>query len=289
MVEIITAEHAGFCFGVKRAVKLAEESSQNSKGRVFTLGPIIHNPQEVNRLKKLGVNPLENEELREGDTVIIRSHGIPPEKERELKEKGLRVVDATCPYVKAVHEAVCKLVKEGYFVVLVGEKNHPEVIGTLGYLKECKGKGIVVEKLEDIEEALKYERVGIVAQTTQNEEFFKRVVGEIAVWVKEVKVVNTICNATSLRQESVRKLAPKVDVVIVIGGKNSGNTRRLYSIAKEINPRTYHIETADELKPEWFEGVKRVGITAGASTPDWIIEDVKNKIKLICSEKLQVS
>lgn len=286
MVEVLIAEHAGFCFGVKRAVKLAEESLKKAKGRVFTLGPIIHNPQEVNRLKNLGVYPSDGEDFREGDTVIIRSHGIPPEKEEELKKKGLNVIDATCPYVKAVHEAVCKLTEEGYFIVLVGEKNHPEVIGTLGYLRACNGKGIVIETLDDIKEALKYEKVGIVAQTTQNEEFFKEVVGEIALWVKEVKVINTICNATSLRQESVKKLASQVDVMIIIGGKNSGNTRRLYHISKELNPKTYHIETAEELKPEWFANAKRVGISAGASTPDWIIEEVKNRIKEICSGQL---
>jgi len=286
MVEVLIAEHVGFCFGVKRAVKLAEESLKKAKGRVFTLGPIIHNPQEVNRLKNLGVYPSNGEDFREGDTVIIRSHGIPPEKEEELKKKGLNVIDATCPYVKAVHEAVCKLTEEGYFIVLVGEKNHPEVIGTLGYLRACNGKGIVIETLDDIKEALKYEKVGIVAQTTQNEEFFKEVVGEIALWVKEVKVINTICNATSLRQESVKKLASQVDVMIIIGGKNSGNTRRLYHISKELNPKTYHIETAEELKPEWFANAKRVGISAGASTPDWIIEEVKNRIKEICSGQL---
>lgn len=286
MVEIIVAPNAGFCFGVKRAVKLAEESSHlvKDRKRVFTLGPIIHNPQEVGRLKSIGIKPLENEELQEGDAIIIRSHGIPPEKERELKEKGLRVIDATCPYVKAVHEAVCKLSQEGYFIVLIGEKNHPEVIGTLGYLKECNGKGIVVESMDDLHEAFRHEKVGVVSQTTQSERFFKEVVGELSLWVKELKVINTICNATSVRQEDVYTLAPEVDVMIIIGGKNSGNTRRLYSIAKSLNERTYHIETSEELNPSWFEGVKRVGITAGASTPGWIIEEVRSKIEEICKE-----
>ncbi len=287
MVEIIVAPNAGFCFGVKRAVKLAEESSSlTEKGvRVFTLGPIIHNPQEVSRLLSKGVKPLEGEELREGDAVIIRSHGVPPEKERELTEKGLKVIDATCPYVKAVHEAVCRLAKEGYFIVIVGEKAHPEVVGTLGYLEECQGKGVVVERLEDLKEAFKHDRVGVVSQTTQSEKFFKEVVGELSLWVKELKVINTICNATSVRQEDVYRIAPDVDVMIIIGGKNSGNTRRLYSISKSLNPNSYHIETADELNPEWFVGVKRVGITAGASTPDWIIERVKAKIEEICTER----
>lgn len=286
MVEIIVAPNAGFCFGVKRAVKLAEESSSLAeKGvRVFTLGPIIHNPQEVNRLRAKGVKPLNGEELEDGDAIIIRSHGIPPDKERELKERGLKVIDATCPYVKAVHEAVCRLAEEGYFIVIIGEKNHPEVIGTLGYLKECKGKGIVVESMDDLTEALKYEKVGVVSQTTQSERFFKEVVGELSLWVKELKVINTICNATSVRQEDVYKIAPRVDVMIIIGGKNSGNTRRLYTISKGLNPRSYHVETASELDPAWFKGAKRVGITAGASTPDWIIEEVKGKIEEICEE-----
>ena len=286
MVEIIVAPNAGFCFGVKRAVKLAEESSSLTREgvRVYTLGPIIHNPQEVGRLTSKGVKPLNGEELREGDAIIIRSHGIPPDKERELRERGLRVIDATCPYVKAVHEAVCKLSEEGYFIVLVGEKNHPEVIGTLGYLKECGGKGIVVESLEDLKEAFKHERIGVVSQTTQSEKFFKEVVGELALWVKELKVINTICNATSVRQEDVYRIAPEVDVMVIIGGKNSGNTRRLYTISKSLNPNSYHIETAEELDPSWFEGVKKVGITAGASTPDWIIEQVRVKIEEICKE-----
>ncbi|HIC97462.1 MAG TPA: 4-hydroxy-3-methylbut-2-enyl diphosphate reductase [Aquificaceae bacterium] len=283
MVEIIVAPNAGFCFGVKRAVKMAEESVSLSP-RVYTLGPIIHNPQEVSRLKMMGVMPLNGDELKEGDVVIIRSHGVPPEKERELKSKGLRVIDATCPYVKAVHEAVCKLAREGYFIVLVGEKNHPEVVGTLGYLRECKGRGIVVEDIEDLSPALRHDKVGVVSQTTQNEEFFKKVVGEIALWVKELKVINTICNATSVRQEDVHRIAPEVDVMVIIGGKNSGNTRRLHSIAKGINPRSYHVETAEELVPEWFIGARKVGITAGASTPDWIIEEVKVKIEKICAE-----
>ncbi len=281
MAEIIVAPHAGFCFGVKRAVKLAEESS-SLPGKIYTLGPIIHNPQEVNRLREMGVNPLTNGSVEEGSVVIVRSHGIPPDRERELRAVASQVIDATCPYVKAVHEAVCRLTREGYFVVLVGEKNHPEVIGTLGYLKECNGKGIVVESAEDLKEALRHERVGVVAQTTQNEKFFKEVVGELALWVRELKVINTICNATSERQEDVYELAPKVDVMIVVGGKNSGNTRRLYSISKSLNPNSYHIETAQELRAEWFKGVNRVGITAGASTPDWIIEEVKEAVEKLC-------
>ncbi len=289
-VKVIVAPHAGFCFGVERAIELAEEASKYTKSgkKVFTFGPLIHNPQEVKRLRSLGVDVLKDENLLDKDTVLIlRSHGIPPQKEKMLKERGVEIVDATCPYVKAVHEAVQKLVKEGYFVVLVGEKNHPEVLGTWGYLEESGGEGIIVETLEDLKPALNKPKVGIIAQTTQNEQFFKEVVGEVAVWVNEVKVINTICNATSVRQEEVRELAPKVDVMIIIGGKNSGNTTRLYKIAKSLNPRSYHIETAEELKREWFKDAKTVGVSAGASTPKWIIEKVVNRIFEI-TEKVEV-
>lgn len=281
MPEIIIAEHAGFCFGVKRAISLAEEALRDGQ-KVFSMGPLIHNPQEVKRLEEKGLVLLKDENhLKEGHRVLIRSHGIPPQKERELLSKGVKIIDATCPYVKAVHSAVIRLCQEGYFVVLVGEKNHPEVIGTLGYLQECGDKGIVVENKEDLKEALGKERVGVVAQTTQKEQFFKEVVGELALWVKELKVINTICNATSERQEDVYSLAPRVDVMVIIGGKNSGNTRRLYEIAKSLNPNSYHVETAEELKEEWFKGAQRVGITAGASTPDWIIREVVERIRAL--------
>ena len=145
--------------------------------------------------------------------------------------------------------------------------------------KGVNGEGIIVEKMEDLKPALSKQKVGVIAQTTQNEQFFKEVVGELAVWVNELKVINTICNATSVRQEEVRELAPKVDVMIIIGGKNSGNTTRLYRIAKSLNPNSYHIETEEELKEEWFENAKTVGVSAGASTPKWIIERVVNRIR----------
>ncbi|MDW8095163.1 MAG: 4-hydroxy-3-methylbut-2-enyl diphosphate reductase [Aquificaceae bacterium] len=284
MAEILIAEHAGFCFGVRRAINLAEESlSTMEPGKeLYSMGPLIHNPQEVKRLEEKGLRMLTHEDgLSQNSVVLVRSHGIPPQKERELLSKGVRIVDATCPFVKAVHEAVVKLSKEGYFVVLIGEKEHPEVVGTLGYLQECGGRGVVVESRDDLREVLGKDKVGIVAQTTQNEQFFKEVVGEIALWAREVKIINTICNATSERQEDVYQLAPQVDVMIVIGGKNSGNTRRLYQIAKSLNPNSYHIETSEELKKEWFNGVRKVGITAGASTPDWVIQSVVQRVKAL--------
>ncbi len=284
MANIIVAESAGFCFGVKIAVDSAIKAGKELGG-AYTNGPIIHNKQVVQFLESLNVRQLtEDTKLKEGDTVIIRSHGVPPSVERNLKNKGVNVIDATCPFVKKVHERVRELVKEGYFVVIIGEKGHPEVIGILGHLEDVGGKGIVIENMEELYTKLpKRNKIGIVAQTTQNEDFFEKAVGYIAVNAEEVKIYNTICDATSIRQEEVKKIAPQVDVMIIIGGKHSGNTNRLAQISRSLNPNTYHIEKADELDPEWFKDAKNIGVSAGASTPDWIIKEVVDRLKEITS------
>ena len=195
-------------------------------------------------------------------------------------------MDATCPFVKKVHDKVRQLVEEGYFVIIIGEEGHPEVIGILGHLEEVNGKGIVVEDMEDLIKKLpRRNKFGIVAQTTQNEDFFEKAVGYIASNAEEIKIFNTICDATSVRQEEVKKLAPQVDVMIIIGGKHSGNTNRLANISRALNPNTYHIEKADELDPEWFKGKENIGVSAGASTPDWIIKEVVEKIKKITEQR----
>lgn len=273
MPKVIVAKNAGFCYGVKRAITLAERAAKQQE-KVYTLGPLIHNPQEVNRLSNIGIKTANDINIDKDATVIVRSHGISPEKERLLRSTFSNVVDATCPYVKAVHEAVVSLAKEGYFVVVIGEKDHPEVQGTIGYLEEAKGRYKVVDSLEDLED-IQEDKIGVVAQTTQNEVFFENIVLKLLRKAKELKVVNTICNATEERQSDIYELAPMVDVMIIIGGKNSGNTKRLFEISKSLNERSYHIETKDEIDLSWLENAKTVGISAGASTPDWIIEDVK--------------
>ncbi|MEZ0323335.1 MAG: 4-hydroxy-3-methylbut-2-enyl diphosphate reductase [Hydrogenothermaceae bacterium] len=282
MINIKVAQTAGFCFGVRIAVDMAKKAGEEL-GHAYTNGPIIHNKQVVNYLNNLGIKELSDySQLKPGDTVIIRSHGVKPEVERKLKSIGVNVLDATCPFVKKVHDKVRQLVKEGYFVVIIGEEGHPEVIGTLGHLEESRGQGVVVENFEDlVKKVPKRNRIGVVAQTTQSEDFFREAVGYIAENTEELKVFNTICDATSVRQEEVKKLAPTVDIMIIIGGKHSGNTQRLAQISKTLNPNTYHIETADELKEEWFEGKENIGVSAGASTPDWIINEVVEKIKQI--------
>ena len=286
MANIKVADSAGFCFGVKIAVDMAKEAGEKLGG-AYTDGPIIHNKQVVQFLEDINVRQLsENQELKEGDTVLIRSHGVPPKEERRLQEAGVNIMDATCPFVKKVHDKVKQLVEEGYYVIIIGEEGHPEVIGILGHLEEANGRGIVVENMDDLIKKLpRRNRFGIVAQTTQNEDFFEQAVGYIASNAEEVKVFNTICDATSVRQEEVKKLAPQVDVMIIIGGKHSGNTNRLANISRALNPNTYHIEKADELNPEWFKGAENIGVSAGASTPDWIINEVVESIKKITEEK----
>ena len=280
MAQIIVAENAGFCFGVKIAVDMAKEAGEKYGG-AWTDGPIIHNKQVVSFLESLNVKQLEeNQELKEGETVLIRSHGVPPQEERRLKEAGVNIIDATCPFVKKVHEKVRQLVEEGYYVVIIGEHGHPEVIGILGHLEEAGGEGIVVSNMDELIRNLPTKRrIGIVAQTTQNEDFFREAVGYIAENTEEVKIFNTICDATSVRQEEVKKLAPQVDVMIIIGGKHSGNTNRLAQISRALNPNTYHIEKAEELDKNWFKNADKIGVSAGASTPDWIINEVVEKIK----------
>jgi 4-hydroxy-3-methylbut-2-enyl diphosphate reductase len=282
MANIIVAQTAGFCFGVRIAVDMAKQAGEKL-GHAYTNGPIIHNKQVVNYLKSIGVEEMQDySQLKPGDTVIIRSHGVPPKTERMLKELNINVLDATCPFVKKVHDKVKQLVEEGYFVVIIGEEGHPEVIGTLGHLEEVGGKGVVVENFEDlVKKVPKRNKIGVVAQTTQSEDFFREAVGYLAENTEELKIFNTICDATSVRQEEVKKIAPEVDIMIIIGGKHSGNTQRLYQISKALNSNTYHIETADELQEQWFKNKENIGVSAGASTPDWIIQEVVNKIKEI--------
>jgi 4-hydroxy-3-methylbut-2-enyl diphosphate reductase len=271
-MEIKLAKSAGFCWGVKRAVNMAVETLKSTKkGKVYCLGELIHNKREIERLKQLGMEFVEEvEQLKPGDTVIIRSHGVSPKVTELLKKKGVNIVDATCPFVKAVHEKAIKLEEEGYPVLILGNPKHPEVIGIAGHLKDP----MIANSIEEVEALPKMTKLGVVCQTTLNMNFFKRAIAELSLKVKELKVYNTICNATSIRQREAKKLANSVDLMLVIGGKNSSNTTKLYQISKSVNPLCYHVESKGEIDPEWLKGVKSVGITAGASTPAWVIEEV---------------
>ena len=276
MVKITVADSAGFCFGVKRAIDLAQDiASKNSD--VYTFGPLIHNPQEVARLEKENIKVIEDYSKIEKGVLVLRTHGIPLNIYENLsKKENIKIVDAACPFVKKAQDIIKELSKDSEQIVIVGEKKHPEVVALVSY---GKGKCIVIEDKKDVKNVKKTDIIYIVSQTTQSPKKFEEIVNEISK-ISQVKVFNTICRATFDRQSAAEKLAKEVDVMIVIGGKNSGNTTRLYQICSNIT-KTYHIENVDEIEPAWFEKVETVGITAGASTPDWIIESIKGRIKEI--------
>jgi len=278
-MKVLLAKSAGFCFGVKRATKMAFESA-GDHDRICSLGPIIHSPQMVKKLEELGVEVVrEVEGVPEGAAVIVRSHGITYEELSALTGAGLEVIDATCPFVKNAQNYAAQLSKEGYTVLIVGEKEHPEVQGILSFAQE--GEVMVVADLEQAEALPRRRRIGIVAQTTQSLSNLQQIVDICLEKSYELRVFNTICDATKVRQDEARDLARQSDVVLVLGGYNSANTRRLASICEEIQPRTYHIETASEIRDEWFDGAATVAITAGASTPQWIIDEAVNRVEEI--------
>ena len=276
MVKITIAKSAGFCFGVKRAIDLAQDiASKNSD--VYTFGPLIHNPQEVARLEKENIKVIEDYSKIEKGVLVLRTHGIPLDIYENLsKKENIKIVDAACPFVKKAQDIIKELSKDSEQIVIVGEKKHPEVVALVSY---GKGKCLVVEDKDDVKNVKKTDIIYIVSQTTQSPKKFEEIVNEISK-ISQVKVFNTICRATFDRQSAAAKLAKEVNVMIVIGGKNSGNTTRLYQICSNIT-KTYHIEDVDEIEPAWFDKVESVGITAGASTPDWIIENIKRRIKEI--------
>jgi len=263
-MRVEVARHAGVCYGVERALRLAEEAA--SRGvEVHTLGPLIHNPQAVAELREQGVEVAACLEEADEGILVIRSHGVDPAIIEQAREKGLDVVDATCPFVSAAHTCARELAEQGLSVVIVGEEDHPEVEGIMAH---AGGTAIIVEDPADLPPRLPSRKIGIVVQTTQSLARLTEIVTALLPRVSELRVCNTICSATAKRQLSAEELARSVDVMVVVGGHNSGNTTRLAEICLAVNPRTHHVETADELDPGWFAGAESVGVTAGASTPD---------------------
>lgn len=285
-MEIITAKRAGFCFGVKRAIDIAFEMAKKKREGVYTLGPIIHNPQVVERLKEKGIIPIEDIKTKKDiNALIIRTHGIPLYLSKEISSLGYEIIDATCPFVKKAQCYAKLLTEEDYQVVILGDRDHPEVIGLMSYA----GNDVIVVNDKTPLPRLR-SKVGIVVQTTQPVEALKKVLSEAIEQAKEIKVYNTICNSTALRLKETEEMARKVDVMLVVGGKNSANTTQLARLCGSLSVLTYHIETSSEIKEKWFEGVKKVGITAGASTPDWIIKEVEERVRdlEVRNEKLRL-
>jgi 4-hydroxy-3-methylbut-2-enyl diphosphate reductase len=255
---------------------LAFEAAKKYRDPLYTLGPLIHNPQAVASLERLGVRMKERiEEIPRG-TVIFRSHGVSLGELQKAKKKKLRIIDATCPIVKRAQHFAKFLHRHGYTLLIVGDVQHPEVEAIRSYIGD---RVEVIEDIGTLQRIEPCEKLGIIAQTTQSFRLFKEIVGAALGKAREVRVFNTICHATTIRQEEAVEIAKKVDCMVVAGGYNSGNTQRLVSICKEAQPATYHIEEAKELKPKWFLGKKKIGLTAGASTPSWIIKEVEKELR----------
>ncbi|MCF8070239.1 MAG: 4-hydroxy-3-methylbut-2-enyl diphosphate reductase [Desulfobacterales bacterium] len=273
---------AGFCMGVRRAVEMALDSPGRYETPIYTYGPLIHNPQVLEVLKERGINVLLKIPPKGSGTVLVRAHGVPPEDKEKLKKAGFYVIDATCPRVIRVQTIIRKHAGKGFATIIIGDRDHPEVKGLLGY---AGGNGFVVETMDELHNLTSFENAIIVAQTTQNSGFYKNV----KAWANEKYphyiTFDTICDSTEKRQTEVSRLADSVDTVIVVGGCDSGNTRRLAEIVKEHGKTAYHIETEDGLDEIDFKSSDRVGITAGASTPNWIINSVQKKLESIVSEK----
>jgi (E)-4-hydroxy-3-methyl-but-2-enyl pyrophosphate reductase len=269
-MEIHRAAAMGFCYGVKRAMKIAEDTAKAGK-KAATLGPLIHNPQVVEKLAAAGIPVIDTLEKFSDEIVIIRSHGVGPLCYNTIKCKNLALVDATCPFVMRNQQITKELVAEGHQVVLIGEKNHPEMKSVAEW---ALGKSYIIETPEDAEKLPHLSEAHIVIQTTFSESLAETLIQMVSQKADRTEVHKTICRATSERQEAARALARDMDVMIVIGGRNSANTTRLAEVCREEGAKTHHIETAGEIRLEWFRSRDKIGITAGASTPDWIIEEV---------------
>jgi 4-hydroxy-3-methylbut-2-enyl diphosphate reductase len=266
-VKILKAKSAGFCFGVKRAYELAREAQGEN---VQTLGELIHNPEVLEELQTKGIKAVSAISELEDGVVIIRAHGISNRKRAELEKKNLCIVDASCPFVKRIHSEVERFTAAGIPVIIVGINNHPEMQAVV----EDFPQAIVVNDASDSRlQNFSQQKVALLSQTTETEENFQAVAEKLREFHATVETVKTICNATTERQNAAVELAREVEVMLVIGGKNSNNTRKLFQLVSEIT-RSYWIENSTELQPEWFTGIEKVGITAGASTPEVAIEKV---------------
>lgn len=269
-MKIILDKKAGFCFGVRRAIDLTEEEIKKSS-KVYTFGPIIHNPQEVERLKRIGVNVVNELNDYIKGTVVIRTHGISPKEYEKLKEKCEKIIDGTCPLVKRSHEVVSKFKKEGLRIIIIGDKNHPEVKALMGYAGD---NAIIIKDKNTLNGLPIGGKVGVLAQTTLSKENVQEILSYLATKVVEMHYYNTLCAVTLNQKKSAESLSKQVDVMIIVGGKNSSNTTKLAEVCKKSLERTYLIESADELDINWFKKDDTVGITGGASTPQWVLEEV---------------
>jgi (E)-4-hydroxy-3-methyl-but-2-enyl pyrophosphate reductase len=277
-VEVILAKHQGFCGGVRRAVEMSEAAAREHSGGVQTWGPLIHNPQVVGRLEEAGVAVTEDLPALSGEAFVVSAYGVEHAVLEAARAGGMKIIDATCPVVTRAHSLAFKLVEEGYQVIVVGDHGHPEMVT----LKEALGERVTVVHTREEAAAVRLRgRIGVISQTTQSMENFRLIVGDIALRTKEMKVVNTLCPAITVRQEEADVLVDQVDALVVVGGHHSSNTTRLAEIGRTRHLPTHHIEVPAEIDPAWFRGIRRVGVMSGASTPDWIIAEVVRRLQEI--------
>lgn len=275
-LEVVKAAYAGACYGVQRALDMTLKAAEEGR-TVCTLGPLIHNPGVVSELERRGIRVADSVDDIQAEGVVIRSHGVVPQTIDAIEQRGFSVIDATCPHVMRAQRAAAKLAKEGRHVLVIGEAGHPEVEGISAHARVAGGECTIVGSPEDIPDNLSG-KVGVVVQTTQSRQRFEEVLAALEARDFDLEVKDTICFATTQRQLSAVELAQRVDAMVVIGGRNSSNTTRLYEICAQHCKRAFHIEQADEIDPAWFEGCRIVGVSAGASTPDNQIESVVERL-----------
>ena len=276
-MKILLAKDAGYCFGVRDAVNLAYDTAKKH-GDVYMLGDIVHNESVVADLNKAGAKVVKNiDEVPDGKPILFRAHGTSVETWKNAQSKDMNIIDATCPLVEEIHDEVKKLSKEGRKIIVIGDHGHDEVVGIASQVSDA----IIVSNIEEAMKLRKMKKAGVVSQSTQTIENVQKIINIIMTKVYDLNFVNTICFPTKRNQNQIKDLAKQCDVMIVIGSFTSANSKRLTLLAKEINDRSYQVTNADEIKVEWFTGAKTVGLSAGASTPDNIIDDVLNKIKTI--------
>ncbi|UCF85152.1 MAG: 4-hydroxy-3-methylbut-2-enyl diphosphate reductase [Desulfobacteraceae bacterium] len=270
------AKTAGFCMGVRRAMEMVLAEANRGEGPLFTFGPLIHNNQVLDLLASKGVHTVEDLDGLQTGRIVIRAHGIPPQKRQALKDTGLKIVDATCPRVASVQAVIRYHTKKGYTGVIVGDKDHAEVIGLIGY---SKGPAHVIQSVKEVFALPHLDRVFVVAQTTQNEKNYRDIVKALKERFPNVLVFDTICDATHQRQQEVRSFAGQVDALVVVGGYHSGNTQRLVEVSRSTGIPTFHVETEQDLDKERLLGMQVIGVTAGASTPNWMIKNVVKELE----------
>ncbi|HEY3674791.1 MAG TPA: 4-hydroxy-3-methylbut-2-enyl diphosphate reductase [Candidatus Tumulicola sp.] len=273
-MEIRKASVQGFCFGVAITVKKAEEAIA-SRDAVTTLGHVVHNPQMVESLSARGLRNAGSVDEVDSGALFVRAHGLPIDVFEEAGRKGLEIIDATCPMVTKIHVQAEKLKADGYKIVVIGDPAHPEVKGTLSHVPGAW----CIQKVEDVDRLPRSSRIGVVVQSTWSGQQFTEIVKALAAKYYEVRAVNTICTDTHNRQKEALRLAHDVEVMVVVGGKTSANTKHLADLSESHGARSYHIENAAELRPEWFDGIRVAGLMSGASTPGWLVDEVESRME----------